>query len=70
MPEPHRQGRMSATRIPGKPIARMFRRPVLLAVLLILGLLVAGLLAVGAFPPGVKQQPVERVLPNDRFVPR
>ena len=29
-----------------------------------------GLLAVGAFPPGVKQQPVERVLPNDRFGPR
>lgn len=45
----------------------MFRRPLLLLVLLLVGALVAALLAVGAFPPGVTQQPVERVLPNERF---
>lgn len=61
---------MPATRIPGKSTPRLFRRPLLLAVLLLVGLLLAGLLAVGAFPPAVKQQPVERVLPNDRFAPR
>jgi len=48
----------------------MFRRPLLLLVLLILGVLVAGLLMLGAFPPGVSQQPVERVVPNERFAPR
>jgi len=48
----------------------MFRRPILLVILLLVGLLIAGVLAIGAFPPGVKQQPVERVLPNDRFGPR
>ncbi|MCR0982883.1 hypothetical protein [Roseomonas populi] len=45
----------------------MFRRPLLLLVLLLLGALIAALLAVGAFPPGVSQEPVERVLPNERF---
>jgi hypothetical protein len=48
----------------------MLRRPILLVILLLVALLLAALLAVGAFPPGVKQQPVERVLPNERFVPR
>ena len=48
----------------------MFRRPLLLILLLIVGLFLAGMLALGAFPPGVTQQPVERVLPNDRFGPR
>lgn len=45
----------------------MFRRPLLLIVLVLLGALVAGLLALSAFPPGVTPAPVERVLPNDRF---
>ncbi len=45
----------------------MFRRPILLIVLLLLGALAVGLLALGAFPPSVTQAPVERVLPNDRF---
>lgn len=48
----------------------MFRRPLLVVILLLVGLLIAGLLVVGAFPPGVTQQPIERVLPNDRFGPR
>ncbi|MBB5692561.1 hypothetical protein ACFQX4_02330 [Roseomonas sp. GCM10028921] len=48
----------------------MFRRPLPLLVLLLVGALVAALLAIGAFPPGVTPQPVERVLPNDRFGPR
>ncbi len=45
----------------------MFRRPLLLLLLLVIGVLVAALLMVGAFPPGVTQQPVERVVPNERF---
>ena len=48
----------------------MFRRPILLVILLLVGVLIAGLLGVGAFPPAARQQPVERVLPNDRFGPR
>ncbi|WP_187830347.1 hypothetical protein [Siccirubricoccus phaeus] len=48
----------------------MFRRPVLLLVLLLLGLLAVGLVAIGAFPPGISPAPVERVLPNDRFQTR
>ncbi|WP_458095680.1 hypothetical protein [Roseomonas sp. WA12] len=48
----------------------MFRRPLLLLVLLLVGAIIAALLVVGAFPPGVTQQPVERTLPNDRFGPR
>ncbi len=48
----------------------MFRRPVML-LLVLLGLLaLAGLLALGAFPPDVRPVPVERSLPNDRFQPR
>lgn len=45
----------------------MFRRPLLLIVLVLVGLLVVGLLALSAFPPAVTPTPVERVLPNDRF---
>ncbi|WP_424136972.1 hypothetical protein [Roseomonas chloroacetimidivorans] len=45
----------------------MFRRPLLLLVLLLILALVGALLAVGAFPPGVSQQPVEHTLPNERF---
>jgi hypothetical protein len=45
----------------------MFRRPMLLIILLVLGVAVAGLLALSAFPPEVSTAPVERVLPNDRF---
>lgn len=48
----------------------MIRRPLLLIVLVLLGLVAVGLLAIGAFPPSVTPQPVERVLPNDRFAPR
>ncbi|WP_207537084.1 hypothetical protein [Sabulicella rubraurantiaca] len=48
----------------------MFRRPILLLVLLLIGALVLGLLALGAFPPEVSTSPVERVLPNDRFQTR
>ncbi|MFH5926045.1 hypothetical protein [Roseomonas xinghualingensis] len=45
----------------------MFRRPLLLLVMLLIVAAVGTLLAVGAFPPAVNQQPVERVLPNERF---
>jgi hypothetical protein len=45
----------------------MFRRPLLLIILVLLGALLVGLLALSAFPPGVAPSPVERVLPNDRF---
>ena len=48
----------------------MFRRPILLLVLLLVAALVLGLLALGAFPPEVAPSPVERVLPNDRFQTR
>jgi hypothetical protein len=48
----------------------MFRRPLLLIVLLVLGALLLALLAIGAFPPGVTPAPVERVIPNERFAPR
>jgi hypothetical protein len=48
----------------------MFRRPLLLLILILLVAIVAGLLVVGAFPPSITQQPVERTLPNERFGPR
>jgi hypothetical protein len=48
----------------------MFRRPLLLIVLILLGAAAAGLLAIGAFPPSVTTTPVERTLPNDRFQTR
>jgi len=45
----------------------MFRRPLLLLVLLLICGGVLGVLALGAFPPAVPTTPVERLLPNDRF---
>ena len=48
----------------------MSRKPFLTIVLVLLGLVVMGLLALGAFPPSVTPQPVERVVPNERFAPR
>ncbi|MCQ4160748.1 hypothetical protein NON00_12505 [Roseomonas sp. GC11] len=45
----------------------MFRRPLLLLVLILILAALGGLLVLGAFPPPVSQQPVERVLPNERF---
>ncbi len=45
----------------------MFRRPLLLVVLLLLGLGLLGVLTLAAFPPRVAPTPVERLLPNDRF---
>lgn len=48
----------------------MRRRPVLTIFLVLLGIIAVGLLAVGAFPPSVTPQPVERVVPNERFQAR
>ncbi|WP_200845234.1 hypothetical protein [Roseomonas sp. 18066] len=45
----------------------MFRRPLLLLVTVLVLAGLAGLLVLGAFPPPVRQQPVERTLPNERF---
>ncbi|WP_439550039.1 hypothetical protein [Falsiroseomonas sp.] len=45
----------------------MFRHPLLLLVVLLVGVVVLGLLAVGAFPPTVTPQPVERTVPAERF---
>lgn len=45
----------------------MFRRPLLLVVLLVIGAVVLGVLGLAAFPPSVAPTTVERVLPNDRF---
>ena len=45
-------------------------RSVFLIVLLIGSLLLlAGLLALGAFPPEPHTKQIQKVLPNDRFVP-
>ena len=48
----------------------MRRRPFLTILLILLGIVALGLLAVGAFPPSVTPEPVERVIPNDRFQSR
>ncbi|MCK8784088.1 hypothetical protein M0638_06810 [Roseomonas sp. NAR14] len=48
----------------------MFRRPILLVAAVLVGVLLLAMLVIGAFPPGVTPQPVERVLPNDRFQTR
>lgn len=48
----------------------MSRRPFLSIILILLGILAVGLLAVGAFPPSVTPEPVERVVPNERFQSR
>ena len=45
----------------------MFRRPLLLVVLLLSGLGVLGVLGLAAFPPSAVPTRVERVLPNERF---
>ncbi len=45
----------------------MFRNPILLVLVAILGLLAVGLILVGAFPPAVSPQAIERTIPNDRF---
>jgi len=45
----------------------MFRNPILLVVLAVLGRFAVGLVLIGAFPPSVTPQPVERTIPNDRF---
>lgn len=45
----------------------MSRRPFTVLFLLLLGAIAAGLLALGAFPPAVQPEPVERMLPNERF---
>ena len=39
-------------------------------VLVLLGVILVGLLAIGAFPPSVTPEPVERVVPNERFQSR
>ncbi|MCW3475895.1 hypothetical protein [Limobrevibacterium gyesilva] len=46
------------------------RRNFLLVVLLGLILLGVGFLALGTFPPEPRTQPVQKVLPNERFQPR
>jgi hypothetical protein len=43
------------------------RRLFILVFVAFLVLLLAGLLVLGAFPPHVHRQPVEHVLPNDKF---
>lgn len=43
------------------------RRPLTLVLLIIVVLLVAGFLALGIFPPDPRVEPVERVIPNERF---
>ncbi|MFZ6763406.1 hypothetical protein [Roseomonas sp. KE0001] len=45
----------------------MFRRPILLLVLVLVVALLGGLLVMAAFPPAVTPQAVERTLPNERF---
>jgi hypothetical protein len=44
------------------------RRIFLLVLLLGAILMAVGLLALGAFPPDPSPRPVQKVLPNDRFV--
>ncbi len=48
----------------------MFRRPLLLLVLILAGVVLVGVLVIGAFPPSVTPQPVERAIPAERFSPR
>lgn len=45
----------------------MFRNPLLLLLALVFALLGIGLLGIGAFPPSVAPEPVERIVPADRF---
>lgn len=46
------------------------RRVFLIVVLVGLVALAVGVLALGAFPPPPRQQPVQHVIPNDKFQPR
>jgi len=48
----------------------MFRRPLLLILVVVAGLIGLGLLVIGAFPPSVTPQAVERTIPPERFAPR
>jgi len=43
------------------------RRLFLIIFIVFLAILLAGVLVLGAFPPHVHRQPVEHVLPNDKF---
>ncbi len=43
------------------------RRPLLITLLLALVALAVGVAMLGAFPPDPHVQPVQKVLPNDRF---
>lgn len=45
-------------------------RIVLVLVLLMLLVVTGGMLVLGAFPPGPRTEQVQKVLPNDKFVPR
>ncbi|HWX50301.1 MAG TPA: hypothetical protein VNZ61_19810 [Roseomonas sp.] len=45
----------------------MFRRPLLLLILVLIIAILGGLLVMAAFPPAVTPQAVERTLPNERF---
>jgi len=45
-------------------------RVLLIAIAAVLLLIVAGTLILGAFPPEPRTEPVQHVLPNDRFPPR
>ena len=45
-------------------------RIVLAIVVLVVLVSLAGLAVLGAFPPGPRTEQVQRVLPNDKFVPK
>jgi hypothetical protein len=45
-------------------------RIVFLVFVLLLLVMAGGMLFLGAFPPHPRTEQVERVLPNDRFVPK
>lgn len=57
-----------AARLEG--FAAPMRRFLLLLVLVLILAGIAGFLMLGAFPPDPAMQPVERVLPNERFQTR
>jgi len=48
----------------------MFRNPLLLLIVILVGVVLVALLGIGAFPPSVTPQPVERTIPAERFAPR
>jgi hypothetical protein len=47
--------------------ARRMSRFFIIIFALFLALVLVGFLVIGAFPPHVHRQPVEHVLPNDKF---